>query len=107
MRSAFLAVLFHDGDVTSVSSGTQRFVEMQSGLLPGERYELWIGCVTSPSTFRLLATIGQARTLRQLGTRRGASLGADYSAAQQALDLDREAVMERLLGDLAAAVPSE
>lgn len=106
-RSAFLMILFDDdSDVVVSSAGVQRFVQQRAGLLPGERYELWIGCIQASSTFRLLVTMGEADLIFNRGTVRGAQFGADYDVAEQAVALDREAVANRLMAEFAASVPT-
>lgn len=99
-------ILFDDDSNVVVSSaGVQRFVQQRTGLLPGESYELWIGCIQAGSTFRLLVTLGEADLIFSRGTIRGAQLGADYSAAEQAVALDREATVARLAAELAGRIP--
>ena len=98
--STFLMVLFDsDSDVVASSAGYTRFAQIRVGLLPNERYELWVGCVTTSAAFRLLATIGERDTLVSHGTSSAVSGGA-FDANEQLMILDLEAEMMRRLSDL-------
>ena len=100
--ATFLAMVFDDDSDTVVSSfGYTRFVQIRTGLLPGKRYELWVGCLTASADFRLLVNMGDVESITGRGTVRGATAGFD--AAEQLAYLEREAEMRERLAELAAA----
>ena len=100
--STFLMVLFDDdSDVVGSSAGYTRFVRMRLGLLPGDSYELWVGCVAASAAFRLLVTIGDVEAITSHGTV-STLLPSEFDAAEQVRVLDREAEMRRRLEELAA-----
>ena len=98
--STFLMVLFDsDSDVVASSAGYTRFAQIRVGLLPNERYELWVGCVTTSAAFRLLATIGN-ETHSSPTVHPARYPVAPSMANEQLMILDLEAEMMRRLSDL-------
>lgn len=96
---AFLMILFDEDSDTVVSSGgAERFVRLKVGLLPGDRYELWIAC-TDAAAFRFDARLAGQRRLNSLGTAR-AAYGEQYSPAEQARVLAMEEEMRRRLAKM-------
>ena len=99
--ATFLVMVFDDDSDTVVSSsGYTRFVQIRTGLLPGKRYELWVGCLTASADFRLLVNMGDVESITGRGTVRRATGGFD--AAEQLAYLEREAEMRERLAELAA-----
>ena len=99
--ATFLMMLFdEDSDTVAISSGYTRFVQMRIGLLPGKRYELWVGCITASADFRLLATLGDTEAITGHGTVSNA-VGPSFDAGEQVVILDREAEMRRWLREMA------
>ena len=100
--STFLMMLFdEDSDTVGLSSGYTRFVQMRLGLLPGKRYELWVGCVGASAAFRLLAMFGDVEAITGHGTVASAAPPGSFDAAEQVQILDREAEMRRWLREMA------
>lgn len=97
-NTAFLILVFdEDSDVVVSTAGAERFVRLKAGLLPDERYELWVGCI-GPAAFRFDARVHGQRRLNNLGTR--TSFGDAFSPAEQARTLALEAEMERRLAKM-------
>ena len=95
--ATFLMMLFdEDADVVASSVGYTRFAHVRVGLLPTKRYEVWIGCVSAPSDFRLLVTLGDVEEITSHDT------GLGFNAREQLAFLDREETMHERLAELAA-----
>ena len=103
--ATFLLMLFDDeADVVASSSGYTRFVQMRVGLLPAQRYELWVGCITEAADFRLLTTLGDVEEITEHDTVANAT-GPARSANEYLAFLDAEATMVERLAELATVQP--
>ena len=96
--ATFLTLLFNeDSDTVISSAGYTRFVQMRAGLLPGKRYELWVGCIASAADFRLLINLGDVEMLTGHGT---VSSLAPFNVDAQLAYLERESIMRERLTEL-------
>ena len=95
-RAAFLMLVFDDdGDVVVSSASGGRFVRFNASLLPGERYEVWIGCVVASAAFRFDLLLSDAQTLTSHGTVN--TFAPEHSAAEQSRLFGMEAEFQRRL----------
>ena len=91
-------LLFDDeADVVVSSAGAERFVRLEAGLLPGDTYELWVGC-TGPAAFRFDVSWSGQSSLTSHGTQ--TAFGPAYSPAEQARTLAVEAEVRRRLAKI-------